>query len=69
MNNWKMKWNTSVGYHWVQHRFCIDVGLLMDDVLIAITQQTRLIECQKVLIGYLFDFGQYAPWDSNSDSR
>ena len=31
MQPWYINWNTSVGYHWVEHRFCIDVALLMDE--------------------------------------
>lgn len=31
MPSWDMSWNTAIGYHWVEHRFCIDVALLMDE--------------------------------------
>jgi len=32
MPAWDISWNTSVGYHWVKHRFCIDVSFLMDEL-------------------------------------
>jgi len=41
MPNWNISWDTSIGYHWVEHRFCIDVALLMDEdnsLAISITQ-------------------------------
>jgi hypothetical protein len=67
-----MSFDTSVGYHWVNHRFCIDIATFLDkddDFAILITENVKLIECSKVLIDYLLDFGQYAPWDTNSPER
>ena len=69
MPSWDISWNTSVGYHWVEHRFCIDVALLMDsanNLAISVTQNQKFVECSKILIGYFLDFGQYAPYDSNT---
>lgn len=67
-----MSFDTSVGYHWVNHRFCIDIASYLDkddSFAILITENMKFVECSKILIDYLLDFGQYAPWDTNSASK
>ena len=48
MPPWDISWNTAIGYHWVEHRFCIDVSFLMDELnalAIAVTQNQKFITC------------------------
>jgi hypothetical protein len=43
---WEMSFETSIGYHWINHRFCIDVATYLDsanDFYIKITENMKFV--------------------------
>lgn len=52
--------STRVGYEYFSHLLCIDIWSELEEIVIEINQQLQFINCYKVLVGYIFDFGQYS---------
>lgn len=57
---------TSVGYEYFSHLLCVDIYSQLDEITITLNQQVSFINCYKILVGYLFDFGQYSILSSDT---
>ena len=66
MNEKALRLSSRVGYEYFTHMLCIDIWTELDEIVIDLNQKVQMISCYKNIIGYLFDFGQYAITESDT---
>lgn len=45
---------------------CVDIWTELQEIVIDISQRLQIVNCEKILVGYLFDFGQYSITQSDT---
>lgn len=69
LNEFYIQWSSAINYHIYKTMLCLDVKSEIQEYSVVIQNNIKFIECFKVLVDCLFDFGQFAVFDQLATTK